>query len=143
MSASCRVRLYGAGATEEKSNAHASRHVRDALSVCSSVGRQKGTRYAPVRRPAHPSLTGVGALLYGRGLETRAVRSVFMSAVHHVVRVVVFFASLAVPFLAQAQTVEDRTQDKVAFPPHKIVGNIHYVGTGTLNSYLRSEERRV
>ena len=35
-----------------------------------------------------------------------------------------------------AQTTEDRTQDRVAFPAHTIVGNIHYVGTGTLNSYL-------
>lgn len=40
-----------------------------------------------------------------------------------------------VPF-AEAQTVEDRTQDKVAFPAHKMVGNIYYVGTGTLNSFL-------
>lgn len=37
---------------------------------------------------------------------------------------------------AQSQTVEDRTQDKVAFPAFKIMGNLHYVGTGTLNSYL-------
>ena len=29
-----------------------------------------------------------------------------------------------VPF-AEAQTVEDRTQDKVAFPAHKMVGNIY------------------
>ncbi|MGE3843811.1 MAG: subclass B3 metallo-beta-lactamase [Vicinamibacterales bacterium] len=36
----------------------------------------------------------------------------------------------------QAQTVEDRTQDKVAFPAFKIMGNLYYVGTGTLNSYL-------
>jgi len=41
-----------------------------------------------------------------------------------------------VPLAAYAQTTEDRTQDRVAFPPHKIIGNIHYVGTGTLNSYL-------
>jgi metallo-beta-lactamase class B len=40
------------------------------------------------------------------------------------------------PALAHAQTVEDRTQDKVAFPAFKIMGNIYYVGTGTLNSYL-------
>ncbi|MBI3047086.1 MAG: subclass B3 metallo-beta-lactamase [Acidobacteria bacterium] len=40
------------------------------------------------------------------------------------------------PALAAAQTVEDRTQDRVAFPPHRIIGTIHYVGTGTLNSYL-------
>jgi len=36
----------------------------------------------------------------------------------------------------QAQTQQDRTQDRVAFPAHKIMGNLHYVGTGTLNSYL-------
>jgi metallo-beta-lactamase class B len=44
------------------------------------------------------------------------------------------FAALAVPALAQ--TVEDRTQDRVAFPAHKIIGNLYYVGTGTLNSFL-------
>src|SRR4030095_1207522 len=38
--------------------------------------------------------------------------------------------------LVQAQTQQDRTQDKVAFPAHTIMGNLHYVGTGTLNSYL-------
>ena len=43
---------------------------------------------------------------------------------------------MAVPSAANAQTVEDRTQDRVAFPAHKIVGNLYYVGTGTLNSYL-------
>jgi metallo-beta-lactamase class B len=37
---------------------------------------------------------------------------------------------------ALAQTVEDRTQDKVAFPAHRMIGNIYYVGTGTLCSYL-------
>jgi metallo-beta-lactamase class B len=37
---------------------------------------------------------------------------------------------------AHAQQQEDRTQDRVAFPAHKMIGNIHYVGTGTLNSYL-------
>jgi len=41
-----------------------------------------------------------------------------------------------VPFQAYAQQQEDRTQDRVAFPAHKMIGNIHYVGTGTLNSYL-------
>ena len=35
-----------------------------------------------------------------------------------------------------AQTEADRTQDRVAFPAHKIVGNLSYVGTVTLNSYL-------
>ena len=38
--------------------------------------------------------------------------------------------------LGHAQTTEDRTQDKVAFPAHTIMGNLHYVGTGTLNSFL-------
>lgn len=41
-----------------------------------------------------------------------------------------------VPLPSHAQTTEDRTQDRVAFPAHRIIGNIHYVGTGTLNSYL-------
>jgi metallo-beta-lactamase class B len=46
-------------------------------------------------------------------------------------------ASLAfVPSLAPAQTVEDRTQDRVAFPSHKVIGNVYSVGTGTLNSFL-------
>ncbi|HEY7445191.1 MAG TPA: subclass B3 metallo-beta-lactamase [Vicinamibacterales bacterium] len=35
-----------------------------------------------------------------------------------------------------AQTPQDRTQDKVAFPAHKIIGNVYYVGTAMLNSYL-------
>ena len=39
-------------------------------------------------------------------------------------------------FHAHAQQQEDRTQDRMAFPAHKMIGNIHYVGTGTLNSYL-------
>jgi metallo-beta-lactamase class B len=41
-----------------------------------------------------------------------------------------------VPFHVNAQQQEDRTQDRIAFPAHKMIGNIHYVGTGTLNSYL-------
>ncbi|HZM95633.1 MAG TPA: subclass B3 metallo-beta-lactamase [Vicinamibacterales bacterium] len=52
-------------------------------------------------------------------------------------RVVAFLAGLAVGSgAAVAQTQADRTQDKVAFPAHKIVGNLYYVGTATLNSYL-------
>jgi metallo-beta-lactamase class B len=52
-------------------------------------------------------------------------------------RALVVIASLGVmSALAQAQTQEDRTQDRVAFPAHKIIGNVYYVGTGTLNSYL-------
>lgn len=52
-------------------------------------------------------------------------------------RAFILLAALGLlPSLAPAQLVEDRTQDKVAFPPHKIVGNLHSVGTGTLNSYL-------
>jgi metallo-beta-lactamase class B len=35
-----------------------------------------------------------------------------------------------------AQSQEDRTQDRVAFPAHTIIGNLHYVGTVTLNSFL-------
>jgi metallo-beta-lactamase class B len=37
---------------------------------------------------------------------------------------------------AHAQLVEDRTKDKVAFPAHRIVDNLYYVGTAMLNSYL-------
>ena len=51
--------------------------------------------------------------------------------------VAILFTSLAALSLpVQAQTQEDRTQDRVAFPAHTIIGNVHYVGTGTLNSYL-------
>ena len=50
---------------------------------------------------------------------------------------VVFLAGFAAMSpRVQAQTQQDRTQDRVAFPAHKIMGNLHYVGTGTLNSYL-------
>lgn len=52
-------------------------------------------------------------------------------------RAVLLAACVAgLPALVSAQTVEDRTQDKVAFPAHKIMGTLYYVGTGTLNSYL-------
>jgi metallo-beta-lactamase class B len=52
-------------------------------------------------------------------------------------RALLFVVTLgAIASAAHAQTVEDRTQDKVAFPAHTIVGNLHYVGTGTLNSFL-------
>ena len=50
---------------------------------------------------------------------------------------VVLLVGLAVASaLVQGQTQQDRTQDKVAFPAHTIIGNLHYVGTATLNSYL-------
>ena len=53
------------------------------------------------------------------------------------VRTWMLIAGLAVlPSLALAQTVEDRTQDRVAFPSHKVIGNVYSVGTGTLNSFL-------
>jgi metallo-beta-lactamase class B len=45
-----------------------------------------------------------------------------------------FVAVLSGVLAAQAQ--EDRTQDRVAFPAYTIMGNMHYVGTVTLNSYL-------
>ena len=52
-------------------------------------------------------------------------------------RALMLIAGLGVmPSLALAQTVEDRTQDRVAFPSHKVIGNVYSVGTGTLNSYL-------
>ena len=47
-----------------------------------------------------------------------------------------FVALLVMSVFAAAQTQQDRTQDRVAFPAHKIIGNLYYVGTGTLNSYL-------
>ena len=54
-----------------------------------------------------------------------------------VLRTLTLIASVAaMPSLAFAQTVEDRTQDRVAFPSHKVIGNVYSVGTGTLNSYL-------
>ena len=59
-----------------------------------------------------------------------------MSAFNRVRSLTLVAALCAVPLLAAAQTTEDRTQDRVAFPAHKIMGNLYYVGTGTLNSYL-------
>jgi metallo-beta-lactamase class B len=50
------------------------------------------------------------------------------------VMLIVGLGAISAPVLGQTQ--EDRTQDRVAFPAHKIIGNVHYVGTGTLNSYL-------
>src|SRR5262245_11619632 len=51
--------------------------------------------------------------------------------------IVVLLAGVVVTSaLVRAQTQADRTQDKVAFPAHTIIGNLHYVGTATLNSYL-------
>ena len=31
---------------------------------------------------------------------------------------------------------EQRSQDRVGFPAHKIIGNLYYIGTVTLSSYL-------
>ena len=54
-----------------------------------------------------------------------------------VLRTLTLIATVAaMPSLGFAQTVEDRTQDRVAFPSHKVIGNVYSVGTGTLNSYL-------
>ena len=50
--------------------------------------------------------------------------------------VVLLAGFVATSALVQTQTQQDRTQDKVAFPAHTIIGNLHYVGTATLNSYL-------
>src|SRR5512145_2574421 len=49
---------------------------------------------------------------------------------------VVFAGLLSMSVITVAQTQQDRTQDRVAFPAHKMIGNINYVGTVTLNSYL-------
>ena len=59
-----------------------------------------------------------------------------MSALLSVRAVIAAGLVIALGMIAAAQTTEDRTQDRVAFPAHKILGNLHYVGTGTLNSYL-------
>ena len=50
--------------------------------------------------------------------------------------VVLLAGVVATSALVQTQTQQDRTQDKVAFPAHTIIGNLHYVGTATLNSFL-------
>jgi metallo-beta-lactamase class B len=50
--------------------------------------------------------------------------------------VVLLAGCVATSVVVLAQTQQDRTQDKVAFPAHTIIGNLHYVGTVTLNSYL-------
>src|SRR5688500_9250113 len=64
------------------------------------------------------------------------IRSLRMTA-SNTVRTWMLIAGLAlVPSLALAQTVEDRTQDRVAFPSHKVIANVYSVGTGTLNSFL-------
>jgi metallo-beta-lactamase class B len=59
----------------------------------------------------------------------------FASNPHSTMALLVGFVAM-VSGVAAPQTQEDRTQDRVAFPAHKIVGNTYYVGTGTLNSYL-------
>jgi metallo-beta-lactamase class B len=46
----------------------------------------------------------------------------------------IVLAAIAAAVPAQGQ--QDRSQDRVAFPAHKIIGNLYYVGTVTLNSYL-------
>ncbi len=51
-------------------------------------------------------------------------------------RLVTSVLFLLVAVHLEAQTQQDRTQDKVAFSAHTIIGNLHYVGTATLNSYL-------
>ena len=54
----------------------------------------------------------------------------------HILPIVLLSGFLTTAGFAGAQSQEDRTQDRVAFPAHKMIGNISYVGTGTLNSYL-------
>ena len=50
--------------------------------------------------------------------------------------VAVLLGLCAISGAVAAQAQQDRTQDRVAFPAHKMIGNVHYVGTVTLNSYL-------
>src|SRR5579864_9167565 len=46
------------------------------------------------------------------------------------------FAALAVPGLAQTPPAPDNTDWHKPFPPFRIVGNIYWVGTWDLSSYL-------
>jgi metallo-beta-lactamase class B len=57
-------------------------------------------------------------------------------ATSNAARALLLIASLGTMSTAGAQGQEDRSQDRVAFPAHTIIGNVHYVGTVTLNSYL-------
>ena len=38
--------------------------------------------------------------------------------------------------MSEDPQTEQRTQDRVGFPGHKIIGNLYYVGTVTLSSFL-------
>lgn len=72
-----------------------------------------------------------------RGIDPRRASYTQELRMARIFRALTVIAALAaLPLAAPAQTTEDRTQDRMAFPAHKIVGNLHYVGTGTLNSYL-------
>ena len=45
-------------------------------------------------------------------------------------------AQAAPAIMAEDPQTEQRSQDRVGFPGHKIIGNLYYVGTVTLSSYL-------
>src|SRR5687768_18530372 len=58
-------------------------------------------------------------------------------AISNAVRALMLIASVGAMLAGtEAHAQQDRTQDRVAFPAHTIIGNVHYVGTVTLNSYL-------
>jgi metallo-beta-lactamase class B len=57
-------------------------------------------------------------------------------ATSNAARALMIIALPAMSAATAAQGPQDRTQDRVAFPAHTIMGNVHYVGTVTLNSYL-------
>src|SRR4029453_15019080 len=45
-------------------------------------------------------------------------------------------AQAAPEIMAEDPQTEQRSQDRVGFPGHKIIGNLYYVGTVTLSSFL-------
>jgi metallo-beta-lactamase class B len=74
-----------------------------------------------------------------RGMPARSVtfiRSLHMAAFTILRPAALLLGLCALPLAARAQTEPDRTQDRVAYPAYKIIGNVNYVGTVTLNSYL-------
>src|SRR5688572_17204870 len=126
--------------------------------MCGSTGTTCGVRKCSVRVRKSGQEVGGGSLLSNRrtiavhrrtvALSFRRTTNVFLArrvtfirSLHMAATIIlrpaaVLLALCAVPVAATAQTQQDRTQDRVAFPAHKIIGNVHYVGTVTLNSYL-------
>src|SRR5690349_11878988 len=85
---------------------------------------------SPTRKSLRPARRSCGAKTEDASMAASRMRCVALILLAGV-------AASALSALAlHAQTQADRTQDKVAFPAHTIIGNLHYVGTATLNSYL-------